>query len=124
MEFTSNHEDYMHRGAEAFLHSMPACLYNMWVYTANKLTEKDTRRDHFVDGSVTPAMRRERLRTREPEIKDALYDALVHGLIVLRRRPCECGALSQKGDGHQVSLREGYALLGCDEAVKTSTCSV
>ena len=38
VEFTSNHEDYMHRGMEDMLAELPVYVYNMWVYKATKLT--------------------------------------------------------------------------------------
>ena len=41
VEFTSNHEDYMHRGMDNILGELPSYIYNMWVYKATKLTASD-----------------------------------------------------------------------------------
>ena len=49
IEFTSNHDDYMHRGLDSLLASLPAYVYNIWVYTAKKMTEKDPRAWHHID---------------------------------------------------------------------------
>ena len=38
VEFTSNHEDYMHRGMEDIIAELPVYVYNMWVYKVAKLT--------------------------------------------------------------------------------------
>ena len=38
VEFTSNHEDYMHRGMEDMLAELPVYVYNMWVYKAVSYT--------------------------------------------------------------------------------------
>ena len=31
VQFTSNHEDYMHRGSHPVMQALPAYVYNMWV---------------------------------------------------------------------------------------------
>ena len=49
VEFTSNHEDYMHRGMEDILAELPVYVYNMWVYKATKLTAAHRHALHHVD---------------------------------------------------------------------------
>lgn len=49
VQFTSNHEDYMHRCQSDLLAPLPAYVYNMWVYTANKKTDQDPHRDMYLD---------------------------------------------------------------------------
>ena len=41
VQFTSNHEDYMHRGSHPVLQALPAYVYNMWVYGARKQSSQD-----------------------------------------------------------------------------------
>ncbi len=49
VEFTSNHEDYMHRGMEYMLAELPAYVYNMWVFQAPKLTAANRHALHHAD---------------------------------------------------------------------------
>ena len=49
VQFTSNHEDYMHRGHDNLLAEMPPYIYNMWVYSGKKMTGKDPRANSHVD---------------------------------------------------------------------------
>ena len=49
VEFTSNHEDYMHRGMEDILAELPVYIYNMWVYKATKLTAANRHALHHLD---------------------------------------------------------------------------
>ena len=49
VEFTSNHEDYMHRGMEDMLAELPAYVYNMWAYKATKLTAANRHALHHLD---------------------------------------------------------------------------
>ena len=49
VEFTSNHEDYMHRGMDNILGELPSYIYNMWVYKATKLTASDRHALHHLD---------------------------------------------------------------------------
>ena len=49
VEFTSNHEDYMHRGMEDMLAELPVYVYNMWVYKATKLTAANRHALHHLD---------------------------------------------------------------------------
>ena len=49
VEFTSNHEDYMHRGMEDIFAELPAYVYNMWVYKATKLTAANRHALHHLD---------------------------------------------------------------------------
>ena len=49
VEFTSNHEDYMHRNMEDILAELPAYVYNMWVYKATKLTSANRHAFHHLD---------------------------------------------------------------------------
>ena len=41
VQFTSNHEDYMHRGSHPVMQALPAYVYNMWVYGARKQSSQD-----------------------------------------------------------------------------------
>ena len=41
VQFTSNHEDYMHRGNHPVMQALPAYVYNMWVYGARKQSSQD-----------------------------------------------------------------------------------
>ena len=52
VEFTSNHEDYVRRGQDSLLSQVPAFNYNIWVYTAAKMTKKDLRAERHLDFSV------------------------------------------------------------------------
>ena len=36
MQFTSNHKDYMHRGLNVLFATLPAYIYNIWVYRDQK----------------------------------------------------------------------------------------
>ena len=49
VEFTSNHEDYMHRGTEDLLAQLPAYIYNMWVYKVTKMTATNRHALHHLD---------------------------------------------------------------------------
>ena len=49
VEFTSNHEDYMHRGMEDMLAELPVYVYNMWVYKATKLTAANRCAQYHLD---------------------------------------------------------------------------
>ena len=49
VEFTSNHEDYMHRGMDHILAGLPEYIYNMWVYKATKLTSGNRHAHHHLD---------------------------------------------------------------------------
>jgi len=49
VKFTGSHETYMQRNVDGLFADLPLYIYNMWVYTANKFHEQDTRRDHFVE---------------------------------------------------------------------------
>ena len=49
VEFTSNHEDYMHRGMEDGLAQLPAYIYNMWVYKVTKMTATNRHALHHLD---------------------------------------------------------------------------
>ena len=54
-EFTSNHEDYMHRGMEDMLEELPVYVYNTWVYKATKLTAANR---HALHDLYIPSMSR------------------------------------------------------------------
>ncbi len=49
VEFTSNHEDYMHRGMADILAELPVYAYNMWVYKVKKLTAGNRHALHHLD---------------------------------------------------------------------------
>jgi hypothetical protein len=49
VEFTSNHEDYMHRGMGDILAELPAYIYNIWVYKNSKLTSANRHALHHLD---------------------------------------------------------------------------
>ena len=41
IQLTSNWQDYMHRGTGDIFADLPAYLYNMWVYSANKMSDRN-----------------------------------------------------------------------------------
>ena len=49
VQFTSNHENYMHRDRDGLLSQLPAFIYNIWVFAAKKMTLADPRAFHHVD---------------------------------------------------------------------------
>ena len=48
VQFTSNHEDYMHRGSHPVMQALPAYVYNMWVYGARKQSSQDPLGDYVI----------------------------------------------------------------------------
>ena len=48
VQFTSNHEDYMHRGGHPIMQALPAYVYNMWVYGARKQSSQDPLGDYVI----------------------------------------------------------------------------
>ena len=48
VQFTSNHEDYMHRGSHPVMTALPAYVYNMWVYGARKQSSQDPLGDYAI----------------------------------------------------------------------------
>ena len=48
VQFTSNHEDYMHRGSHPVMQALPAYVYNMWVYGARKQSSQDFLGDYVI----------------------------------------------------------------------------
>ena len=48
VEFTSNHEDYMHRGMKDMLAELLAYVYNRWVYKAAKRTASNRHALHHL----------------------------------------------------------------------------
>ena len=48
VQFTSNHEDYMHRGSHPVMQALPAYVCNMWVYGARKQSSQDPLGDYVI----------------------------------------------------------------------------
>lgn len=77
IQFTSNFEDYMHRGVGGLLEALPLYFYNMWIYSCKKPTRADPLERYMVqqtfDGSYgapsTIRLQRISLTPRIPQLE-------------------------------------------------------
>ena len=49
IQLTSNWQDYTHRGTDDIFADLPAYLYNMWVYSANKMSDRNPFFNKFIE---------------------------------------------------------------------------